>query len=253
MRIAIVGTRGIPAAYGGFETLAWELSTRLAARGHEVTVYCRRGRTDESIAVPPGVRRRFLPYLPGKYPETVSHTGAVRARQPGPRLRRDVGRQRRERGLLRDPAAARDEVVLNVDGIERQRAKWGPVGRAWYAVGERFALVYPNAIVADAEVIRDYYRERTASRRRSSLRRGAAGPRARAGPRPPRPRPGRGARPVPPLRQPARAREPGRPRDPRVPRGPGRHPAADRRRRALRRGVQGAACASSPPPIRASG
>ena len=51
MRIAIVGTRGIPAAYGGFETLAWELSTRLAARGHDVTVYCRRGRTDESIGV----------------------------------------------------------------------------------------------------------------------------------------------------------------------------------------------------------
>ena len=73
-RVAILGTRGIPAAYGGFETLAWELSTRLAARGHEVTVYCRRGRTDELIAVPPGVRRRFLPYLPGKYFETVSHT-----------------------------------------------------------------------------------------------------------------------------------------------------------------------------------
>jgi hypothetical protein len=52
VRIAILGTRGIPAAYGGFETLAWELSTRLAARGHEVTVYCRRGRTDESIALP---------------------------------------------------------------------------------------------------------------------------------------------------------------------------------------------------------
>ena len=54
MKIAILGTRGIPAAYGGFETLAWELSTRLAARGHEVTVYCRSGRTDESIAVPAG-------------------------------------------------------------------------------------------------------------------------------------------------------------------------------------------------------
>ncbi len=50
--------------------------------------------------------------------------------------------------------------MLNVDGIERQRAKWGPVGRAWYAIGERFALVYPNAIVSDADVIRDYYLER---------------------------------------------------------------------------------------------
>ena len=160
MRIAIVGTRGIPAAYGGFETLAWELSIRLARRGHQVTVYCRRGRTDESIAVPDGVQRRFLPYLPGKYPETVSHTGLSVLD-----------------GLFRGydamwvgnvanavccaiPRLRGTKVVLNVDGIERQRAKWGPVGRAWYAVGERFALVYPNAIVADADVIRDYYRDR---------------------------------------------------------------------------------------------
>jgi glycosyltransferase involved in cell wall biosynthesis len=50
--------------------------------------------------------------------------------------------------------------VLNVDGIERQRRKWGRAGRAWYAVGERLALVYPNVIVSDADVIRDYYRER---------------------------------------------------------------------------------------------
>ena len=41
MRIALLGTRGIPANYGGFETFAEELSVRLAARGHEVTVYCR--------------------------------------------------------------------------------------------------------------------------------------------------------------------------------------------------------------------
>ncbi len=41
MRIAIIGTRGIPASYGGFETFAEQLSTRLAARGHEVVVYCR--------------------------------------------------------------------------------------------------------------------------------------------------------------------------------------------------------------------
>ena len=41
MRIAILGTRGIPANYGGFETFAEHLSTRLVARGHAVTVYCR--------------------------------------------------------------------------------------------------------------------------------------------------------------------------------------------------------------------
>ena len=41
MRVAIVGTRGIPASYGGFETFAEELSTRLKTSGHDVTVYCR--------------------------------------------------------------------------------------------------------------------------------------------------------------------------------------------------------------------
>lgn len=160
MKIAILGTRGIPPAYGGFETLAWELSTRLAARGHQVTVYCRKGATDETLTLPPGVERRFLPFLPGKYLETVSHAAvstldalvhpydaiwlgnAANAIFAGfPRLRGTV-------------------VALNVDGIERQRAKWGLAGRIWYSLGERFALIFPNAIVSDAQVIQDYYRER---------------------------------------------------------------------------------------------
>ncbi|MBI3749171.1 MAG: DUF1972 domain-containing protein [Chloroflexi bacterium] len=160
MKIAIVGTRGIPAAYGGFETLAWELSTRLAARGHEVTVYCRRGRTDESTAVPPGVRRRFFPFLPGKYLETVSHSGlsvidsilrGYDAIWLGNAANAVFAALPRLRGTV---------VALNVDGIERQRAKWGPAGRAWYSIGERLALRFPNAIVSDARVIHDYYLER---------------------------------------------------------------------------------------------
>jgi len=160
VRIAIVGTRGIPAAYGGFETLAWELSSRLAARGHDVTVYCRRGRTDESIAVPEGVRRRFLPYLPGKYFETVSHT----ALSVLDSLLRGydamwVGNAANA-VFCGIPRIRGTRVVLNVDGIERQRRKWGLVGRAWYAVGERLALRFPNAIVSDAEVIHAYYLER---------------------------------------------------------------------------------------------
>ncbi len=168
MKIAILGTRGIPAAYGGFETLAWELSTRLAARGHEVTVYCRRGRTDESIAVPPGVRRRFLPYLPGKYLETVSHT-ALSALDSVLRGYDAIWLGNAANALVCGiPRLRGTRVVLNVDGIERQRRKWGLGGRLWYTLGERLSLHFPTAIVSDADVIRDYYRERYGSARPSS-------------------------------------------------------------------------------------
>lgn len=155
-----MGTRGIPAMYGGFETMAWELSQRLAALGHDVTVYCREGRTDETVPVPAGVRRRFLPSVPGKYMETVSHT-ALSVLDSLIRPYDVIFIANAANALVSGlPRLRGSSVVLNVDGIERQRAKWGLAGRMWYTLGERFALVYPNVIVADADVIRDYYRDR---------------------------------------------------------------------------------------------
>src|SRR6476659_3720934 len=71
MRIAILGTRGIPANYGGFETFAEELSTRLAARGHQVTVYCRE---KPPQALWRGVRLVYLPPIRHKYFDTLAHT-----------------------------------------------------------------------------------------------------------------------------------------------------------------------------------
>jgi glycosyltransferase involved in cell wall biosynthesis len=162
LRIAIVGHRGIPPAYGGTETVAWELANRFLERGHDVTVYCRRGRTDESRVTPRGIKRVFLPYLPGKYLETVSHTGlcalhSVLVREPFDAMFVGNAANAIFCGI---PRLRGTKVALNVDGIERQRSKWGLGGRIWYALGERFALVYPNAIVSDADVIADYYRSR---------------------------------------------------------------------------------------------
>src|SRR5271167_4690727 len=74
MRIAIIGTRGIPARYGGFETFAEQLSARLAARGHDVTVYCRRPFTTPHDFMPPGVRRVILPTISRKHFDTAFHT-----------------------------------------------------------------------------------------------------------------------------------------------------------------------------------
>ena len=71
MRIALLGTRGIPANYGGFETFAEELSVRLVERGHEVTVYCR---GSSALAEYRGVKLRYLPTIRHKYLDTLTHT-----------------------------------------------------------------------------------------------------------------------------------------------------------------------------------
>src|SRR5438477_4110780 len=73
MRIAILGTRGVPANYGGFETFAEHLSTRLAARGHEVTVYCRAHYTSPRQIEFQGVRLKVLPTIRHKYFDTMVH------------------------------------------------------------------------------------------------------------------------------------------------------------------------------------
>jgi glycosyltransferase involved in cell wall biosynthesis len=154
MRIAILGTRGVPPEYGGFETFAAELGTRLVRRGHEVTVYCR----NEGPAEWNGIRRIVLPSIPGKYLETVSHTFFSAL---------DTFRRDFDRVLLCNAAnaftipilrAARLPVAINVDGIERKRRKWNVLGRAVYASGEAFAATFASAVVADAEVIAEYYR-----------------------------------------------------------------------------------------------
>ncbi|MCU1263169.1 MAG: glycosyl transferase, group 1, partial [Bryobacterales bacterium] len=71
MRIALLGTRGIPANYGGFETFAEEISTRLVQRGHQVTVYCREKYSEPSYR---GVSLIYLPTIRHKYLDTLAHT-----------------------------------------------------------------------------------------------------------------------------------------------------------------------------------
>lgn len=157
MRIGILGTRGVPPAYGGFETFVAELGTRLVQRGHEVTVYSRDSRHDSDHWN--GIRRTVLPALGTKYLETVSHT--FLSALDGLRRDFDVVLLCNAANAFTLPLlrAARIPVAINVDGIERKRRKWNVLGRAVYLTGEAFSASFANTVVADAKVIADYYRE----------------------------------------------------------------------------------------------
>ncbi len=159
MKIAILGTRGIPARYGGYETFAEELAERLVQRGHDVTVYCRPHATPDVGKRYHGVRLVKLPTIRQKYLDTVVHTGlsAIHALFQGYDVCLFCNAANAVFTLL--PRLTGSRVVLNVDGVERKRQKWGPLGRFWYGWGERFATWLPHRIVADARVIQEYFRE----------------------------------------------------------------------------------------------
>ncbi|HYS56068.1 MAG TPA: glycosyltransferase [Thermoanaerobaculia bacterium] len=165
MKIGILGTRGVPPRYGGFETFAAELGVRLVERGHSVSVYCRAPLTRSRRAGPGegqwnGIDRIVLLAIRHKYFETVSHAllSAIDA------LRRhfDVVLVCNAANAFVLPIlrAARIPVAINVDGIERRRRKWNLLGRMVYGVGESLSVLFADRIVADAQVIADYYRER---------------------------------------------------------------------------------------------
>jgi glycosyltransferase involved in cell wall biosynthesis len=157
MRIAILGTRGIPASYGGFETFAEHLATRLVARGHDVTVYCRAHYVSPRQIKYHGVRLKVLPTIRHKYFDTVIHTFLSAIHAVSGRF--DVA-------LLCNAANAPfapilrftgTPVAVNVDGLEHKRKKWGMLGRRYYQLAEHLSTLLPNEMVTDAQVIQDYY------------------------------------------------------------------------------------------------
>ncbi len=131
MNIAIVGTRGIPARYGGFETLADQLSKRLAERGHTVTVYCRKSFTSPDDIFDRRIRRVILPSVPSMHFDTLFHTFLsivhVLFADAEVVLICNVANS----PFAWMPRAAGKPTALNVDGLDRKRRKWNFLGQ-WF-------------------------------------------------------------------------------------------------------------------------
>ena len=162
MKIAIIGSRGIPAHYGGFETFAQELAPRLVEMGHDVTVYCRAGYTgDPPPASFKGVRLIHTPYLRNRSLETPSHelSSIFDSLRRGFDVYYFLGTRSSILYLLLRLAGRK--VVVHTDGIEWKRRKWGRVGRAYLKASEWIAArLAARVLVTDAEAMRRYYLER---------------------------------------------------------------------------------------------
>ena len=159
LRIAFLGSRGIPARYSGFETFYEQLGARLAARGHEVTVYNRRHFIKDVSGQYRDMRLVSLPAIRTKHLETISHTflSTVHALTQHYDIVYYciVGNS----PLVWIPRLAGSRVLLNVDGQDWARAKWGRFARAYQRGCERIAIRTAQVLIADAKVIQRRYQE----------------------------------------------------------------------------------------------
>lgn len=161
LRIAMVGTRGVPARYGGFETCVEEVGARLVERGHEVVVYCRRlddGSTE--LASYKGMSLVHFPAMKKRSLETLSHTGLSVQHLVRHRTDAAIVFNSANSPFLPALRAARIPVATHVDGLEWKRDKWGKAGRRYYQMAERLAVRWSDALISDAVGIQDYYLEK---------------------------------------------------------------------------------------------
>jgi glycosyltransferase involved in cell wall biosynthesis len=159
LRVAMIGTRGVPARYGGFETCIEEVGSRLVERDIDVVVYCRRipGTTEPEQLTHRGMRLVQLPALRTRALETLSHTSLSVAHQLLHPADVALVFNAANAPLLPVLRARRIPVATHVDGLEWRRAKWGPTGRRYYRGAESLAVRWSDALIADATGIADYY------------------------------------------------------------------------------------------------
>lgn len=159
MKIAIVGTRGIPANYGGFETFAEELSTRLVRRGHKVTVYCRSHYTTIKNRLYKGVNLVVLPTVRHKYFDTIFHTllSTLHVIFTDTEVVYFCNPVNSVFTVI--PRIFGKKTLVNVDGLEWKRKKWNTLAKAVYKISERIATIFPNAIVTDSKAMQIYYKK----------------------------------------------------------------------------------------------
>ena len=157
MNIAMLGTRGVPASYSGFETCVEELGSRLVQRGHQVTVYCRSHHIDYDQPVYKGMRLVKLPTIANKYLDTIVHSffSSLHALTQG----YDVSLYFIAGNSLVSwiPRLAGQRTLLNVDGLDWKREKWPPLAKRYIQFAERMSTVLPDAIITDSRVVQRYY------------------------------------------------------------------------------------------------
>jgi glycosyltransferase involved in cell wall biosynthesis len=157
MKIALIGTRGIPAHYGGFETCAEELSRRLVKKGHLVWVYGRSGYYEKKLKEYEGVKLVYFPELKVKALDTLSHTFLSLAHAITKKYDVIFVFNYANSPLLILPKMLGKAVILHLDGLEWSRDKWKGFGEKYFKFAEWLSTKISMDLISDSKSIRAYF------------------------------------------------------------------------------------------------
>ncbi len=158
-RVAMIGSRGAPANYGGVERYVEEVGARLAAGGAQVAVYCHR-RYITARGPFRGMELRFLPAIRTKHLETISNTFLATLHVL---LKEEEITHYHALGpvtLAWIPRMFGRKVVVTVQGLDWQRSKWGPIARRYLKFGEWASALLPHRTIVVSRSLEKHYRRR---------------------------------------------------------------------------------------------
>jgi glycosyltransferase involved in cell wall biosynthesis len=164
MKIALLGTRGIPASYSGFETCVEQLGQRLVQRGHQVTVYCRSHHIHYPENFYQGMRLVKLPTIPNKYLDTLVHSFVSSVHALPQRYDVALYFIAGNSPVAWIPRLVGTRTILNVDGLDWKREKWPALAKNYIQFAEFLATLLPNAYLTDSRVVQEYYQMKYNSR-----------------------------------------------------------------------------------------
>ncbi|MBX3054988.1 MAG: glycosyltransferase [Anaerolineae bacterium] len=160
MKIALLGTRGIPASYSGFETCVEQLGQRLVERGHEVTVYCRTHHITYEGDFYKGMRLVKLPTVTNKYLDTIVHSFLSSLHALGHKYDIALYFIAGNSPITWIPRLVGTKTLLNVDGLDWKREKWPTFAKKYIQFAEYLATKLPTQYLTDSQVVQGYYLDR---------------------------------------------------------------------------------------------
>ncbi|EJM19965.1 glycosyltransferase [Pseudomonas sp. GM18] len=161
--LLILGIRGIPAQHGGFETFAEKLAVYLRERGWRITVYCQESGSGAITETEwRGIRRVHIPVSrEGALGTVIFDFKAVRHALSEKGLFLTLGYNTAIFNLLQ--RAKGQTNIINMDGIEWRREKWGAIAKTWFWLNERFGCWIGNHLVADHPKIKEHLATRVSA------------------------------------------------------------------------------------------